>query len=171
MAREFDFTKFFSWLGKEIVLELQRKMIQQKGVDGGQYATLATSTVKAKMRIAPQYAYTRMITTRDFLTNAFKFRSVKNYVEVFIDNIQHGRALRNVRKESTKQALSSSAVRMTQIAEWQNKPDRSLFFPTDPIQIEKLDTMKTALKEFQIEADKQTAQMLQEELKLAVRLG
>ena len=70
----FDFFQVFQKIGQNCVKELQLLMIRQKGVDGFRYSTLSPSTIKQKLTISSSTARLRMIATKDFLNNAFKFK-------------------------------------------------------------------------------------------------
>jgi hypothetical protein len=121
-------------------------MLKQTGVDGLRYSTLSPSTVKRKLEISSATARLRMIATKDFLNNAFKFKAGKDFVDVFITSALHGRDLRTARKKATRKKIaqkrSASGQSYANIARWQIQTGHSKLFPGNSLEVENLDSVE-----------------------------
>lgn len=142
----FDFFQVFQKIGRECVKELRLLMLRQTGVDGFRYSTLSPSTIKRKLEISSATARLRMIATKDFLNNAFKFKAGKDFVDVFISGFLHGREIKTARRAETIRKLTKKARASGQsyanIARWQIQTGHSKLFPGNSLEVENLDSVE-----------------------------
>lgn len=187
---KFDLQNILEKIGQKITNELRDLMRQQKGVDGKSYRSLASSTLKAKARrndIPGENKTKRMLSTRDFVQNAYKFEAFPDNLHVKISTAQHGRALKMMRttlakyqamghKKTMRQVskvakLSKREPTYKQITEWQIPTGSSTFFPQDEAQVWKLESVRRGKIDFDKAAAVQASRQMKLNIKAILQLG
>jgi hypothetical protein len=180
----FDLTNVMQRIGSLFVSEMRQRMISQVGVDGNKYLPLKPATIRQKMKISAATAAKRMIRTKDFLINAFRFQSKTTSVKVFISNEPHGRELRmtkqtvrsgaakNLKKSlRTTKNLENKSINMTKLAQYQLVTGASNFFPQSETEIENMQSFKEAMTLLEEEAYKQANEKMIFSLSTRIQLG
>ena len=183
---DYNFSNFFSRLGKRIVAELIERMNRQVGVDNQSYAALKPETIKQKTKAGAPTSSARMIFTRDFIGKAFQSSSDPSSTTIFINPGLHGRMIRSMGRTLKKyrsQHEYGKASKQTEkinkltgktergnfrtptyqeLSTYQNIPGKSVFFPQSIDQVNNLQAVQTALPEFKGEVIEQTRAMFPE---------